>query len=360
MRGVHPLSVAVIRRTPRRLRRPVAAAIRTGDAAIADRLPGLAAEIAFWVLLSLPALVLAAVAAISLVVGTDETVQNQIIAQVRDVASVALTPGTIEAAVGILEDLFEFASAQVISFAFIAALWTASRAVKVVLETIAVVAGRADDRPGWKARLLGFGVTVVALLIGVVLAPLLIAGPGFGETLAGWLSDGLGTDISLVASIWTTAYWPVVVVGGTLALAVLYQIGVPGRTRWRGSWPGAVLATGVWLLGSGGLRLYGATIGEGSSAYGPLAGPIVALLWLWVTGFAVLLGAELNAQLARTWPSIRDDPGRAAAAGRAPETTAELLGEPIEPGEPGEPVEDEATQVIRPITDPAGPPRRRS
>jgi membrane protein len=363
MLRVHPLSVAVIRRTPRRLRRPVAAAIRTIDAAIADRLPGLAAEIAFWVLLSLPALVLAVIAAVSLVVGTDETGwQDQIITQVRDVASVALTPGTIDAAVDILELLFEEATPQVISFAFIAALWTASRAVKVVLETIAVVAGRADERPGWKVRLLGFGVTVVALVIGVVLAPLLIAGPGFGETLEGWLADGTGVDVRLVATIWTAAYWPVVVVVATLGLALLYQVGVPGRTRWRGSWPGAVLATSVWLLGSAGLRLYGATIADGSSAYGPLAGPIVALLWLWVTGFAVLLGAELNAQLARTWPAIRDDPDRLAAEGRAPETTAELLGEPVEPNDPVAPVEpdDESTQVIRPITDPAGPPRRRS
>jgi membrane protein len=352
---VHPLSVAVIRRTPRRLRRPVAAAIRTGDAAIADRLPGLAAEIAFWVLLSLPALVIAVVAAVTLVLGSDGTGwQDQIIGQVREVASVALTRPTIdEAVVPILESLFESATAGVTVFAFITALWTASRAVKVVLVTIAVVAGRRDDRPGWKDRLLGFAVTLVALIIGVVLAPLLIAGPGFGETLAGWLADTVGTDIRLVATVWSAAYWPVVIVVATLALAVLYQIGVPGRTRWRGSWPGAVLATSVWLLGSAGLRLYGTTISEGPSAYGPLAGPIVALLWLWVTGFAVLLGAELNAQLARTWPSIRDDPDRLAPEERRPETTAELLDEPIAPAA----TDDE---VVRPITDPAGPPRRRS
>jgi membrane protein len=342
----------MIRRAPRRLRRPVAASIRTVDAAIADRLPGLAAEIAFWVLLSLPALVLALIAAVGLVVGADGTDwQDQIIGQVREVASVALTQTTIErGVVPILEELFEFASASVISFAFIAALWTASRAVKVVLDTIAVVAGRAEVRPGWKVRLLGFGVTVVALIIGVVLAPLLIAGPGFGETLAGWFADQLGADIGLVATIWSTAYWPVVVVLATMALAVLYQIGVPGRTRWRGSWPGAVLATGVWLLGSAGLRLYGASISDGSSAYGPLAGPIVALLWLWVTGFAVLLGAELNAQLARTWPAIRDQPERGGLRRRRAETTDELLSEPKTP----------TAEVVRPITDPAGPPRRRS
>jgi membrane protein len=350
---VHPLSVAVIRRAPRRLRRPVAAAIRTADAAIADRLPGLAAEIAFWVLLSLPALVLALIAAISLVLGSEGTEwQDQIIGQFREVASVALTGTTIDSIVPILESLFETATAGVISFAFVAALWTASRAVKVVLQTIAVVAGRADDRPGWKDRLLGFAVTVAALFIGVILAPLLIAGPGFGETLAGWLASELGTDIFLVATIWSAAYWPVVIALGTLALAVLYQIGVPGQTRWRGSWPGAVLATGVWLLGSAGLRLYGASISDGSSAYGPLAGPIVALLWLWVTGFAVLLGAELNAQMARTWPAIRDDPDRLSPQEATPESTAELLGEPaaIRTDE----------QVVRPITDPAGPPRRRS
>lgn len=311
------------------MRRPVAAAIRTVDAAIADRLPGLAAEVAFWVLLSLPALLLAAIAGASVVIGDDDVVQDQLIDRLAEVASVALTQPTIDQGlVPIVRQLFDSATAGVISFAVLAALWTASRAVKTILTTISLVSGRDHIRKGWQDRLLGFGVTIGAFIIGSILAPLLIAGPNFGEPLADWLRDALNTEVDVVATIWAALYWPVVLVVATLALAALYQFGVPGRSRWRGAWPGAVLATGVWLLGSAGLRIYGALIADGNSVYGPLAGPIVALLWLWVTGFAVLLGAELNAQLARVWPALRDTPRRDGT--RRTVTTAELLADDLQ------------------------------
>ncbi|MFP4235843.1 MAG: YhjD/YihY/BrkB family envelope integrity protein, partial [Nitriliruptoraceae bacterium] len=93
------------------------------------------------------------------------------------------------------------------------------------------------------------------------------------------------------------------------ALAVLYRIAVPRRARWWRDLPGATIATGVWLLGSGGLRIYGSYLGETDSIYGPLSGPIVVLLWLWLTALAVLLGAQLNAQIQRAEPPTRSDDG---------------------------------------------------
>jgi membrane protein len=107
-------------------------------------------------------------------------------------------------------------------------------------------------------------------------------------------------DLAGLRLLWRQLYWPVVVVLATLTVALLYHLGVPGRTRWRHEIPGAVLATVVWLAGSGSLRLYGTWLIDGESVYGPMAGPIVLLLWMWLTGFAVLLGAELNAALRRT------------------------------------------------------------
>lgn len=293
---MHPLSRKVIDRAPRRLRRPVAVAVRTVDGAIADRLPGLAAEIAFWVLLSLPALLVAAVAAAGLgaTVSGDDW-QAQLLDRAAELASIALTSSTIETILRpLLQRLVDTSGVGLVSFAFVAAVWTASRAVKVVLTTVAIVYAREHRRPAWKDRLLGFAVTLATLVVGTVLAPLLIAGPGFGAQLDVWVT---GVDLTLLASLWRVLYWPVVVVVATAVLASLYHLGVPGRSRWRSDLPGAVLATGVWLAGSAGLRLYGWFVTETGSVYGPLAGPIVALLWLWLTGFAVLLGAELNAQV---------------------------------------------------------------
>lgn len=297
---MHPWSRKAIERTPDRVRRPVALVVRTADAALKDRLPGLAAEIAFWVLLSLPALVLTAISAAAVFGGVDGADwQDQLITRVAEVARVALTESTVQdLVVPILEGLIDEGGPALVSTAAVATVWTASRAVRVILTTLAIVYGRGELRSGWQDRLLGFGVTLGALLVGTVVAPLLIAGPAFGQTLQGWVDVDLGP----LPEIWNTLYWPTTVVIATLAIALLYYLGVPGPTRWVRSLPGAVLATGVWLLGSAGLRLYGVWIAAGESAYGPLAGPVVALLWLWLTGFAVLLGGEINAQIDHVWP----------------------------------------------------------
>ncbi len=293
---MHPLSRRLIDRSPAVLRTPLALVVRTVDRSIEHRLPGLAAEIAFWVLLSLPALLLAIIATAGVLGGEGTSWREQLVNRVTDVSQIALTPTTIEGVVRpVLEGLFDEGGVGLVSFAFLATVWTASRAVRVVLTTIAVTADMKGVRPGWKDRLLGFGLTFGALLAGIVLTPLLLTGPGFGEQLA----QMIGPEGAFVADVWRVAYWPTTTLIAMAGLALLYHVGVPGRSPWRRDLPGAVLATVVWLLGSGGLRLYGAWVLDDDSAYGPLAGPIVALLWLWLTGLAVLVGAEFNAQVAR-------------------------------------------------------------
>jgi membrane protein len=299
---VHPLTRRIIDRSPARVRRGIELVVRTIDGAIADRLPGLAAELAFWVLLSLPALLLTVIAALSLVIGEDGRWQDQLIDRLVEVATVALTTDAIDRVLRpVLEQLVAGTTVPVVSVAFIATLWVASRAVKVVLVAIATTYG--EDQPtGFGQRILGFGLTLVGIVAGLVLAPLILVGPGFGEQLDEWLA----LDADTLATVWRSAYWPTVIVVVTAGLAGLYHLGAPWHTRWRRDLPGAVLATALWLAGSGALRLYGTWILGSDSAYGPLAGPIVGLLWVWLTGFAVLLGAELNAQIEHLWPTSHD------------------------------------------------------
>lgn len=294
---MHPLSKRIIDAAPRRLRQPVEVAVGTVDHAITDRLPGLAAEIAFWLLLSLPALILTVVAAFGMVgerLGPDW--EEQLTERVVELTGFVLTASAIENAVlPLLEQLLTGGGLGVVSIGFVTALWTASRAMKVVLQTLTLVADAEAVRDGWKDRLLGFAITLGAMVAGVVLAPLLLTGPGFGEQIARWA----GGDPVGFGALWRNLYWPVVVLVATLAVGFLYHLGIPGRISWRRELPGAILATGVWLLGSGALRLYGSWFLTTESIYGPLAGPIVGLLWVWLSGFAVLFGAELNAALRR-------------------------------------------------------------
>lgn len=292
---MHPLSRRLIDASPRRLRPAVELVVSTIDRAGSERLPGLAAEIAFWTVLSLPALLLTLMATGSLVADTvADDWRTLLVDRIVEIASVGLTSRTLETVRSVLDRLLvEGSGVGVASFAFLTTLWVASRAVKVVLTTLELVYDGRELRPVWKTRLIGLGLTVVTMVGGIVLLPLLLAGPGFGEQIAEWI----GTDTLGIAGAWRAAYWPATAVAATLGIAVLYHVGVPGRTSWRRELPGAALATLLWLAGSASLRLYGAWVMNADSAYGPMAGPIVALLWLWVTGLAVLLGAALNAQI---------------------------------------------------------------
>lgn len=278
------------------MRRPFAVLLRTSKGVGDNRLPGLAAEISFWVLLSLPAFAVALIAAVGLVASGGSDWEAQLVQRVVEVSRVVLTGRAIENVVEpLLRRLIEESGVAVISTSFLTAIWTASRAVNATLVTIARVYHQAGVRSRLRGRLLGFALTVGTLVVGAVLAPLLVAGPGFGEQLQALAP----IDLSPLAEIWRAAYWPSVVVVATFVLAVLYHLGTPLRTTWAHELPGAVVATGVWLAGSGGLRLYGAWITESQSVYGPLAGPLVVLIWMWLTAFAVLLGAQINASTPR-------------------------------------------------------------
>ncbi len=291
---MHPIIERLLSAVPATLRRPVDVTVTTARRAVDDRLPGLAGEIAFWVLLSLPALLLSAIAAVGAVgdrTGVDW--ESQLIDRVVEVASFTLTASTIDdTIVPVLRQIIDGGGIGIVSVSFLAALWTASRAIKVVLQTVTIVAG-AETRKGWQDRLLGFGIALGAMLSGIVLAPLLLAGPNFGRQINEWTT----ADLSALTQAWTWFYWPVVIIGATFALVALYRIAVPRRPERMPTLPGALLATGVWLAGSAGLRLYGAIFMGSDSIYGSLAGPIVGLLWLWLYGLAVLLGAEFNAVL---------------------------------------------------------------
>jgi membrane protein len=137
---------------------------------------------------------------------------------------------------------------------------------------------------------LSFSLYVSALVIGVVLIPLMLVGPGI-------LADLLHEWIRGLPSLgWLgLLYWPVVSVVSVAGLTTLYHVATPMRKRWRSDVPGAVLALVIWLGASIVLRLVLSASVGGTSIYGPLAAPIVILIWSYFLAIAVLIGAALNA-----------------------------------------------------------------
>jgi len=273
---------------------------RTVRDSLDDRITGLAAEIAFYALLSIPPLLLVFLGALGYVAEAagPETAQEWR-DSIVDAASEVLTPETVEDTVEPLVDsLLARGRADVLSIGAVLGLWSASRATKVVIAAVTIAYDQPRIRAVWRRRTLALGLTVGAVLSAVVLFPLLVAGPRLLERLGHAVGLGRASDEVAVA-----VYWPLVVLLALTALTTLFHLAPPFRTPWRRDVPGAVLALVIWIAGAIGVRAYSLWIVNSDTTYGPFAAPIVLLLWLYVTSLAVLLGAELNAEIEKEWPT---------------------------------------------------------
>ncbi|MWA14373.1 YhjD/YihY/BrkB family envelope integrity protein [Streptomyces sp. BA2] len=275
----------------------------TVNSCVEYRILGLAAEAAFFTLLSVPPLLLSLIGLLAYVdrwtgANTIASVENNILEASRTVLS---DKGVSQIAQPILEDVMRVGRPDVISIGFLFALWSGSRAVNVFIDTITVMYGLDGARGIVKTRLLAFGLFIVALLIGSVALPLMVAGPDAVVKLL----PGSTTVVQIL-------YWPVVTLLSVVFLTTLYHVSVPVRSPWVEDMPGALIALGMWVLGSFLLRIYLTSTVEGPTIYGSLAAPVAVLLWIGVSAFAVLVGAAVNAAIDRVWPSVATAAARAA------------------------------------------------
>ena len=259
-----------------------------------NRVTGLAAEAAFFALLSLPPLVFGLAGSIGFVFQRfSQTQVEGVRDQVLELASRALTEPTVDSVIKpTLDDVLGPGRFDIISIGFILALWSGSRALNVFVDTITIMYGLGGHRGIVRTRVLSFSLYVMGLITGVVTIPLVVAGPRLVDRLLPQRVDVLNE-----------LYWPTVLVLCICFLATLYHVSVPVRTSWRYNIPGAALTMFFWILGSFLLRwLLTVTAGNSTSIYGPLAAPIVVMLWLYLLSIAVLIGAALNAAFDRVWP----------------------------------------------------------
>lgn len=301
---MQPAVRRVVDRAPEPIRPAVEVAARTIVDAFDDRVPGLAAEMAFYLILSLPPLLITVFAGAAVagdVAGVELLTDAQ--DQTVQVAGQFLTDDTVASLVPVLERVRAEAQQGIgvlLSFGFLLTLLSASRALRVTTVAITIAYDLEETRPGWQQFVYGIVLTFAALLLGAVVIPAFVAGPGFG----GFLVDTFGAPAA-VADAWRLLYWPGAVVVVTLLIALLYHVAAPWYTPWIRDLPGAALAMVIALVGSFGLRAYtDRAVGE---IFGALAAPVVLLIWLFLMSFAILLGAELNAEIERMWPHERPD-----------------------------------------------------
>jgi membrane protein len=273
-----------------------------------DRVLGLSAEAAFWQLLSLPPLLLAVMGTIGFfggLLGPDTVADVQ--RAILDAAGRVLAPNAVQNVVKpAVQAILSGGRLDVVSVGFALSLWSGSTAMSTYVNTITIAYDLRECRSAVRSRLLALALYLGAVVAGVVLLPALVLGPTLLVRLAP------GSWRGQVSTAVNASYWPVVVLGSIGLLATLYHLAVPIRTRWLRALPGSVLALVIWLLGSVGLRWYVGRVIRASSAYSSLSAPIALLLFLYLTALAVLIGAELNAEIDKLWPS----PATAAARAR--------------------------------------------
>lgn len=283
--------VGLVRRVLRMLWRVVVATV---ESCLKHRVTGLAAEAAFFAILSVPPLIFALAGAIGYV--SDRFSQAEI-EEVRsfviELASRALTDAAVDrVVVPTIDEVLEGGRFDIISIGFVLALWSGSRALNVFVDTITIMHGLGGKRGIVATRALSFGLYLLGLIIGAITLPLVVAGPTLlGELAPPRLDFLLGF------------YWPTVLVLGICFLATVYHVAVPVRTKWTFNLPGAIWTLACWIFGSYLLR-WGLTVtsAESASIFGPLAAPIYILIWLYLLAIAMLIGAAVNASFDRVFP----------------------------------------------------------
>jgi membrane protein len=176
-----------------------------------------------------------------------------------------------------------------------AALWSASGYVAAFMRASNVIYDVPEGRPIWKTLPIRVAVTVLQLVLLTASALMVVFTGGLAERAGRALGIG-----HVAVSTWDVVKWPILLFIVSFMFALLYWASPNAKQPFRWVTPGGILAVIVWLLASGAFAFYVADFGSYNKTYGSLAGVVIFLVWLWISNIAILLGAEMNAELERS------------------------------------------------------------
>src|SRR5436190_17981414 len=268
---------------------------RSAKEALADDVFDLAAQQAYYFFFALfPALLFVmAVASFFPVQDLIDTIVAKI-AQIAPGDAVTLLRET-------LKSIAEQNSGGILTFALLVAIWSSSGAMVSIITTLDAAYDVTESRPWWKTRLTAIVLTVGIAVFVLASMFLIIAGPTLAENIATKMR--LGPAFTWT---WLILQWPVVFGIVATAIGVVYYFAPDVEQDWVWITPGSVLATVLWLTVSLGLKLYYQLMPNANAAYGTIGGVMVLMLWFYVSGIALLLGAELNAEIEHASPHGKD------------------------------------------------------
>jgi membrane protein len=186
--------------------------------------------------------------------------------------------------------------------------------MQAIITTLNAAYDLQDRRPWWKSRLLAIGLTLALAVFMVIAQGLILLGP--------WVADLITAQTGVpVSPVWTVLRW---VLAGLLiitALDLIYHFAPDAESEFTWITPGSLTAAGLWIAASLGFRFYVVQFSDYAATYGTLGGIIVLMLWFYLSGLAILIGAEVNAEIDlsaeyrdEVHPLRRDAPARIGAA----------------------------------------------
>ena len=188
-----------------------------------------------------------------------------------------------------------------LTFGFLMALWSSSAAVVAVTDALNRAYDIDEARPWWKVRLTAILLTVALAALVIAALALVLVGPAAAE----WLATHMGFG-PVFEWTWKIVQWPIVFGLVAFGIGLLNYYGPDADQDWSWISPGAVLATVLWLVASLGFKLYLTYFADYNATYGSLGGVIVLMLWFYISGLAILAGAEMNAEIEHASPYGKD------------------------------------------------------
>jgi membrane protein len=205
-----------------------------------------------------------------------------------------LPADTMKMVYSVLGDVLASHRGTWLSLGMLGLVWTASAAFDSMIEALDIAYDVTDDRPFWKTRLLAIALAAIIGSLLLTSLGVMVVGPRFGD----WLASRLELSAVFVA-VWPVLRWLLAICFTILAVEVLYYLAPNVKQRFGATLPGAVLSVVVWNVLSFLLGYYFRHWANFNRTYGTLGGFIAFMTWLYWTSFVLLVGAELNAELAK-------------------------------------------------------------
>lgn len=266
--------------------------IRAGKESLDDNVPMIASALAYASFFAIPSLMLVALGVFTLVAGPET------ITRLMNTVT-GVIPGD---AVGLLEDSLQRMQERPSSglvmtiLGLILAVWSTTSAMTTYQAALNLAYDRKDSRSFVKKRLIALAMVACVGGAFLLLATLLILGPFVQE----WIGDALGFG-TVFSVAWWIVQWPILLVGLLAAFATILYLGPDvEQPKWQFISPGAVIAAFAWLAASGLFAVYTSMFASYNKTWGSISAVIVMLTWLWLTGLALLFGAEVNAEAERS------------------------------------------------------------